>query len=511
MPMYIDLNRIKTSILRLFDWRGKVRQQTTAHIFPLLALVEKGIGIGKFSRFEESDDFAFYDNYLKINGNESHPYFDPMTRTRRIASHPHSNAATLRKNTFLSRWKAAESREGAGGITEWSLRDDFAEKIRDQVLTKGGQIIRINVLDLATWLLRREDFPDNATADDLLNRFKTKFPIPEDAFDIIFEFQEEPAEKIFSKNRVTDSEIESLVAELELQDAAVLSSISKTKPNSSLQQSKITDDDPILGEVKALLSLGTSGIIFRGAPGTGKSWYADQIALTLTSGKRENVFRLQFHPSFTYEDFFEGFVPDESAKSGFKITGKTLRNAIEKSLSTNENVVLLIDEINRGDTSRIFGEILTYIEQGWRNIEFTPKFGGSPTIIPKNLLILATMNPHDRSITQLDMALLRRFDHIDIPPAPDKVSDFLVEAGMSAEHAEEVKSWFIALQKLMPFGLGHTFFLNVGDLSKLGLVWRYRILPFCEAILEYEPAKLESIRNSYEALEGRLRGALEAA
>jgi 5-methylcytosine-specific restriction enzyme B len=508
MSIYIGLDRIKTAVLRLFDWRGKVKQQTTAHLFPLLALVEKGVRIGTYTRFEEADDFAFFDRYLKVPGDADRPYFDPMTRSRRIATHPHSNIATARKNTFANRWKAGETRDGPADTHEWSLSADFAEIVRDQVLTKAGVTYRPNALDVAVWLLRDDDFPDAATSDDLLARFKERFPLPAAAFDMLFEYRAEPRESIFASVKPSQADIAALVAQLELREAgAPLALPTPTTPPTGVEPSKLPPDDPILDEVRALLGLGTSGIILRGAPGTGKSWYAHQIALAVTNGKQENIFRLQFHPSFTYEDFFDGFVPDESTKSGFKVTGKTLRKALEKAQGTSETVVLLIDEINRGDTSRIFGEALTYIEQGWRGVEFTPKFGGPATSVPGNLLFLATMNPHDRSITQLDMALLRRFDHIDVPPSPERVSDFLTDAGMSAAQAEEVKKWFLSLQRLMPFGLGHTFFLNVGDVSQLGLIWRYRILPFCEAILEFEAEKLEGVRRSFDALDARLRGA----
>jgi hypothetical protein len=267
----------------------------------------------------------------------------------------------------------------------------------------------------------------------------------------------------------------------------------------------LPDDDPILAEVKGLLGIGTSGIIFRGAPGTGKSWYADRIALSLTDGDRSRIFRVQFHPSFTYEDFFDGYRPSDTTKSGFEVTGKVFRKAIEKATATQGLVVLLIDEINRGNTAKIFGEALTYIEHGWRDVKFVPRLSNDETSVPKNLIVLATMNPHDRSITPLDMALLRRFDHIEVPPNAETAINFLTDAGMSVAHAALVAEWFNTLQGLLPFGIGHTFFLNVSDEGKLGLVWRYRILPFCELILEYEPQRLADIQQSYAALERRIR------
>lgn len=512
MPAHLRLDRIGEAIVHLSDWRGSVKQQTVAHILPMLALLEKGVNKGGWTQFEEADDFAFFDKYCKIAGNPAKPYFDPFSRIFRIASHPHSNVATARKNTFSRRWAAAETKV-EDGHTFWQLKD-FSRAIVDNVLTKGSDTLRIDVVDLATWLFREETFPDGADSAALQTEFRQRFPISDEDYHSIFRYEAEPPESLFQDTSVDTNEITELVARLAYADAAdaaaVPASAALTPAVNEQEQTQLAEDNPILMEVKALLALGTSGIILRGAPGTGKSWYGHQIALALTGGTSERIFRLQFHPSFAYEDFFDGYVPNEDAKSGFKVEGKIFRHAIEKAQSTPDVVVLVIDEINRGDTSRIFGETLTYIERGWRGVPFIPRLSSVPICIPHNLLLLATMNPHDRSITQLDMALLRRFDHIDIPPSPESAADFLTQAGMSEEHAGLVSQWFRTLQSLMPFGIGHTFLIGVGDIGKLGLVWRYRLLPFCESILEFEPAKLGDVRRSFEALERRLRGVEQA-
>lgn len=127
--------------------------------------------------------------------------------------------------------------------------------------------------------------------------------------------------------------------------------------------------------------------------------------------------------------------------------------------------------------------------------------------MPSNLIVLATMNPHDRSISALDMALLRRFDQIDIPPDADRVAEFLAAAGMPEDAGQLVATWFQNLQSLVSQGIGHTFFKDVGNSSQLSLVWRYRLLPFCRVILEFDPALLKSVEDSFDALKDRLREA----
>lgn len=503
MPAFIRSDRVKTAVVQLCDWRGTVKQQSTAHVFPLLALLEKGVTTEVSRVFEEADDFAFFDKYCKVSGNPEKPYFDPFSREFRIASHPHSNIATARKNTFQNRWKAAVL-SAQNGTNSWLLSKEFARIFADKLFPKERVGQRINVLDLACWLFRSEEFSDGATADSIQKRFQERFPLSQDDYDQLFVFQSEPSENIFQDSKPDSAAQDIMIFGLAFKDA-VLAGKEAFDVAADNNSTSLPEDDPILVEVKALLSLGTSGIILRGAPGTGKSWYADQVAMSLTGGDRARIFRVQFHPSYSYEDFFDGFLPSEKTASGFEITGKIFRRAIEQATKTDGAVVLLIDEINRGNTAKIFGEALTYIEHGWRNIKFTPRLSADEIAVPRNLIVLATMNPHDRSITPLDMALLRRFDQIEVPPSVEAVSDFLEAAGMHPSHVGLISAWFGNLQSMLPFGIGHTFFLNIADIGKLGLVWRYRILPFCQSILEYEQTRLDTIKSSFEALERRLR------
>jgi 5-methylcytosine-specific restriction protein B len=506
MATFISITRIKNAIVRLSDWRGTVKQQSVAHIFPLLAFLEKGVNTSAPVVFEESDDFAFFDRYCKASAVADKPYFDPFIREFRISSHPHSNIATARKNTFQNRWRAA-TLSTESGSSEWKLAENFAELFGAKLFPRSGGG-RINVIDVACWLFRNEEFPDNATSESVRERFRERFPMSNSDFDILFEYRPEPAKALFVGEAPTTSEVNLAIESLAFDTASNMGALALATQEESSAGEGLPEDDPILIEVKGLLGIGTSGIILRGAPGTGKSWYADRIALSLTDCDRSRIFRVQFHPSFTYEDFFDGYLPSETTKSGFEITGKIFRKAIAKATETSGAVVLLIDEINRGNTAKIFGEALTYIEHGWRNVKFVPRLGTEEISVPSNLIVLATMNPHDRSITPLDMALLRRFDQIEIPPNGETATDFLVEAGMSVSHAALVADWFGTLQGLLPFGIGHTFFLNVSDEGKLGMVWRYRILPFCELILEYEPQRLSDVKQSYEALERRIRESL---
>lgn len=503
MARFVAKDRLRAAVLGLADWRARTQSQGSMHLFPLLSLLAKGVNPKTFTKYEESDDYEFFDKYFRVEGDNEHPYFDPLTRKRRIKSHPHSNIATARKGTFEHSWQAAESKV-ENGETFWKLSDKFAEIVQQRVMTRGGEVTRANLMDVALWFFRKEQFLDSATAEDVLEKFRTMFRMAETDFDLLFEFRDEAPNRIFTDKQLTDQDVKDVAESALLDESKISPKIKRTGTGG--QASELEDDDPILTEVRSVLALGSSGIIFRGCPGTGKSWYAWNVALSLTNNKPENIFRVQFHPSYGYEDFVEGHRPSERSKSGFEIVPKIFLNAVEKASSLKDTVVFIIDEINRGDPARVFGEVLTYIEQGWRNIPFSVPYSGRSISIPDNLVLLATMNPHDRSITQLDMALLRRFDHIDIHPSKERVQEFIEKAGMVPDHSASIVAWFDALQRLLPFGLGHTYFLDVGDIGKLSSVWRYRILPFCESVLAFEPERLEDTKRSFEALHRKLRG-----
>ena len=96
---------------------------------------------------------------------------------------------------------------------------------------------------------------------------------------------------------------------------------------------------------------------------------------------------MQFHPSLGYEDFVEGHSPSEEAKSGFTIIPKRFIKAIEVACcDMSRPFVFIIDEINRGDPARIFGELLTYIEAGWRDTKFPLPYSGGSIAVPRNLI-----------------------------------------------------------------------------------------------------------------------------
>jgi uncharacterized protein YozE (UPF0346 family) len=473
------------------------------HLLPLLALLESGAAPGIATVFNERpDEYDFWDRYFGLNDrNEAKPYFNPISLKRAEKNYPHSNSATIRKNTFDLKWHGAR-REVREDGDHWTLADDYADIFRRSVLTKGGSVTRVPVVDLAAVMLRGRAFPDGADARTLEAAFRETFPQREDDYEKIFAFVDEDADRLFQATVAAEG-----------YDGAIKGALNETDPRAAplpqvpLVPAELRDDDPVLLQVQQILGMGTSGIILAGSPGTGKSYYAKRLSRHLTVDPEQDIWRVQFHPSYGYEDFVEGYAPEQNATSGFKIIDKIFLNACDRARSVETLVVLVIDEINRGDPARIFGELLTYLEKEYRGQSFVLPFSGKPASIPANLLIIGTMNPHDRSVSHIDAAFVRRFDHIDMAPSREVVEAMLEDGrGFSPDQVTLVGDWFDRAQNMVPFGLGHSFFANVKDVDSLKLVWRYRMRPTAATAIEVNEGRLADLTASFEALLRRLEG-----
>ncbi len=186
-------------------------------------------------------------------------------------------------------------------------------------------------------------------------------------------------------------------------------------------------------------------LILQGPPGTGKTWLAKRLAYALIGTRDRKITRkrtrtIQFHPSFSYEDFVRGWRPDGNAQ--LKLTDGVFLDAVEAARAERDRpFVVIIEEINRGNPAQVFGEMLTLLEKDKRRedeaIELTYHIeAGERVFIPNNLYVIGTMNIADRSLALVDLALRRRFAFITLETMlNDRWKQWCAEQGGLDDHA----------------------------------------------------------------------------
>ena len=214
-------------------------------------------------------------------------------------------------------------------------------------------------------------------------------------------------------------------------------------------------------------------IILQGAPGVGKTYAAKRLAYSLIGRKDEDKIKMiQFHQNYSYEDFIMGFRPEEDGS--FKLRNGIFHSFCSKASKDKENAYyFIIDEINRGNLSKIFGELLMLIESDKRGVEFSVPLTYKQEEdfhVPENVHIIGMMNTADRSLAIMDYALRRRFCFIEIEPA-FKIKEFENHLRNSILHegdADKIIKKMIGLNKEIEedsnlgkgFKIGHSYFCN---------------------------------------------------
>jgi 5-methylcytosine-specific restriction protein B len=228
-------------------------------------------------------------------------------------------------------------------------------------------------------------------------------------------------------------------------------------------------------------------VIFYGPPGTGKTYLAKALARHLTE---DGAVRLvQFHPSYTYEDFFEGFRP-KSAEGGtaaltFELTPGPFRLFAEAAKDNPTTpYILIIDEINRANLAKVFGELYFLLEYREEAIalQYSPK---DEFTLPENLFVIGTMNTADRSIARIDAAMRRRFAFIEldprVPPVQGLLSRWLADKKLPEGGALLLDALNARLSEADPdAAIGPSYLMrpSVHDRPDgLDRVWEYEIMP----------------------------------
>lgn len=279
----------------------------------------------------------------------------------------------------------------------------------------------------------------------------------------------------------------------------------------------------IAGRIQSVLDR-KSQVVLYGPPGTGKTYWAERTANDLASissygkffdeldgeekkiitgsGNESGLIRLCcFHPAYGYEDFLEGYRPRTSNGN----ISFDLRDGIFKTLCTdaaaspNRNFFLIVDEINRGDIPRIFGELLTIIEKDKRGKRIVLPLSQQVFSVPKNVFVIGTMNTADRSISLIDAALRRRFGWVELMPDSGVLKDSSV-SGIA------LKAWLDELNARIKshvgrdarnLQIGHSYLMQGGnaikDLANLKRAIRDDIIPLLEEYCYEDYAALSNI------------------
>ncbi|MFE0415131.1 DUF4357 domain-containing protein [Streptomyces tendae] len=362
----------------------------------------------------------------------------------------------------------------SGGLLHVGLVEGGAERVDSE----GGLT---SLRRRATWLR------DGVPYDQLPEALQQKLSVQHDVVDLtavlplidgLGRSDAELAEEAGAADRDPTTEVPAIVARRDPE---------LPEPTDDLAAELLVHDTAWLREVRDLLA-DERQLVFYGPPGTGKTYLALKLAEFLGGGP-EQVKLVQFHPSYAYEDFFEGFRPKEDVetrKVDFRLTAGPLRELADlASREGNQHIphFLVIDEINRANLAKVFGELYFLLEYRNKSVRLT--YSGDDFALPPNLFVIGTMNTADRSIALVDSAMRRRFAFVELSPRTEPTRGllrrWLEREGRDREPADLLDALNSRIDDA-DFRVGPSYLMKKGVFREGGLerTWRTKILPLLE-------------------------------
>lgn len=357
--------------------------------------------------------------------------------------------------------------------------------------TANGEEIEFELIEKLEIPVHWNDLKNNAALQQcevFINNQGSLFKLTEDEYDIIREI-------IDNKNIITE----------------------KLLLTSNIKKYKFTEDTdkPFISEYDFLQTVTLlrrkKNIILQGPPGVGKTFIARKLAYEIMQEVKDaNIEMVQFHQSYSYEDFIQGLRPTQ--KGGFDLRDGIFYSFCQRALAHPDRpFFFIIDEINRGNLSKIFGELMMLIEADKREEKFALKLTYAEDeedrfYVPENLFIIGTMNTADRSLAIVDYALRRRFAFVTLQPDyGDNFRSFLSAKGLSTPLVEHICSSVIKVNGKIKedinlgegFQIGHSYFCtypaNEDENKWWSEILSFELKPLLEEIWFDDSAKVTEI------------------